>query len=365
MTQRGLHGWIGAGLLASTMACSELPEVAYEREGFALAVEFEQPVCEGTLRGMEQRVAMVERTTGIEQSSPMTIYWLAGELERICPRPASGCFIPGTMIIAATGPSLHHEIVHAVMNTRGSVPYAEEGLAEVLSGQAVYYNPDFNDRPLRDLGQTRKDAREGAIDYVRAAHFMHFVREQVGEDGVRDLAAAIDAGNAPRRFVDILERHFEMEAEDIERAYARSGSFYPSVRFEEAEPITAFDLSSGVNLSLDCASKFTMGPPSAASAGMFRLRRIEGDERVRGTLAFEGEGDVGAVLFRAVDPGGRWVQDWWRPVPRLDDKRIELRPGDRVSVDLDLREGWMVLARTDDPSELLFAGLQVFRTDGG
>ncbi len=351
--------------LAACAGCSELPEVQYHRDGFDLAVEFEHPVCEGTLHGMERRAQAVARETGVAQSDTMTIYWLAGELERICPRPTSGCFIPGTKIIAATGPSLHHEIVHAVLNTRGSVPYAEEGLAEVLSGQAVYYNPDFNDRPLRDLGQTRRDAREGGIDYVRAAHFMHFVRREVGEDGVRELAAAMDGGDAPRRFVDILERHFEMSAPDIERAYARSDSFYPSVRFEEADPITAFDLSSGVNLSLDCASKFTMGPPSAESAGMFRLRRIEGDERIEGTLAFEGEGSVRAVLFRAVDPRGRWVQDWWRPVPKRDEKRIELRPGDRVSVDLDLREGWMVLVRSADPSEPLLAGLQVFRSDEG
>ncbi len=104
------------GLLGST-GCSELPEVEYHRAGFDLAVEFDHPVCEGTLLGMEDRVQRVERETGMGHETPMTIYWLTGELERICPRPTSGCFIPGTQIVASTGRSLHHEIVHAVLNT--------------------------------------------------------------------------------------------------------------------------------------------------------------------------------------------------------------------------------------------------------
>jgi len=339
--------------------CSELPEVQYHREGFDLAVEFEHPVCEGTLRAMEERVMLVGRETDRRQDVPMTIYWLDGELDRICPRPTSGCFIPGTHIVASTGDSLHHEIVHAVMNTRGALPYAEEGLAEVLSGVASYRSPYKRAHPLQPFGMTRKDAREGDIDYDRAAHFMHFVRREADEDVVAALAEAIDRDDSAAQVVALLEHHLDRTAPEIEQAYAEAPAFYPSIREDETDPITAFDLVAGINLSLDCRHEETFGPLSEESGGMYHLLRIESDTPLRGTVYLEADPGVRVSLFREVDPDGAWVQDWWNPIPWLDEGRIDLRGGERAAVDLDPSEHWLLMVRASDSSRAKGARLQL------
>ncbi len=343
--------------------CSELPEVQYHRDGFDLAVEFEHPVCEGTLLAMEDRVRRVERETDRRRDAPMTIYWLAGELERICPRPVSGCFIPGTQIVASTGASLHHEIVHAVLNTRGSNPFAEEGLAEVLSGVAAFQSPAERVHPLRALSATRKDAREGDIDYDRAAHFMHFVRTQSGEETVAALADAIDRDDAPERFVSLLEQQFALSAAEIEHAYAEAPAFYPSGRAAETEPVTSFDLIAGINLALDCHHPSTFGPLSEDDGGMFHLLRVVVDEPVEGTLVFEADGGVRASLFHEVDPDGAWVQDWWRPRPRLDPGRTELRGGERAQVSLDPSTPMLLMVRASASDQTRAARLRLLPSE--
>ncbi len=339
--------------------CSELPPIQYEREGFDLAVEFEHPVCEGTLLAMEDRVRRVERETAMQRDTPMTIYWLAGDLERICPRPTSGCFIPGTQIVASRGASLHHEIVHAVLNTRGSNPFAEEGLAEVLSGVAAFQNPAERLHPLDALRSTRKDAREGEIDYDRAAHFMHFVRSETGEETVAALAEAIDRGDAPERFVSLLEQQFALPAAELEQAYSDAPAFYPSGRAEETEPVNDFDLAVGVNLSLDCLQDETFGPLSEEDGGMYHLLRIEAQGQLEGTMVFQADPGVRASLFREADPEGEWVQDWWRPRPGLDPDRVELRGGERVQVSLDPSEHWLLMVRSSESDRTRGAHLRL------
>ena len=350
--------------MMAVSGCSELPEVQYHREGFDLAVEFEHPVCEGTLLAMEERVMRVGKETDRHQDVPMTIYWLDGDLERICPRPTSGCFIPGTHIVASTGGSLHHEIVHAVMNTRGANPYAEEGLAEVLSGVAAYRDPQRRDDPFQPFSSTRKDAREGEVDYDRAAHFVHFVRSQADTDAVAALADAIDRDDSPAKIVDLMERHLDRSASEIEADYAEAPDFYPSIRAEETEPITAFDLVTGINVSLDCNHPETFGPLSEQSGGMYHLLRIELDAPLRGTVFFQADAGVRATFFREVDPDGRWVQDWWNPVPWLDEGHVDLRGGEQASIELDPTEHWLLMVRASDSEKAKGAGLRLLPAEG-
>ncbi len=325
--------------------CADLPEISYERAGFSLAVEFDQPVCEGTLRAMERRIEHVEATADVHNDVPMTIYWLTSDLQRVCPRPTSGCFIPGTRIVAAEQPSIHHEIVHAVLNTRGSNPFAEEGLAELLSGAPARYDSNLGDRPLRSLSLSPKDARQGDVDYVRAAHFMHFVRREAGDAAVADLASAIDRGLSPGRFVDTLEQHFGVPGSEIERAYAFSDVFFPSQLSEETDPVTPFELTSGMDVSLDCDSPRTFGPIVDDEPGMVQLRRLADGPILHGNLMFFADDDVDAVLFRETDPFDDWVQDWWMPRPGLDEARIVLQPGQTARVHLDPQEGWLIMVR--------------------
>lgn len=348
-----------AASLLGAVGCSELPEVQYHREGFDLAVEFDHPVCEGTLRAMEERVQLVAQETDRRKDTPMTIYWLSGELERICPRPAAGCFIPGTQIVASTSGSLHHEIVHAVMNTRGSNPFAEEGLAEVLSGVAAYQPADQRGDPLSSFGLSRKDARHGEVDYDRAAHFMHYVRGEGGEHAVAALTDAIDRDDGPAQIVEMLERELRRSAADIEADYAQAPVFYPSSRAMETEPIDAFELAAGVNLPLDCSHESTFGPLSEDSGGMYHLLRLESEARLEGTLFFVADPGVRATLFREVDPKGRWVQNWWAPRPDLDEDHIDLRGGERIRVSLDPAEHWLLMVRSSDASTAKSAAIQL------
>jgi|GEM_PF-1837080 len=346
-----------------TVACSELPEVQYHREGFDLAVEFDHPVCEGTLLAMEERVAIVERETDMDHDTFMTIYWLSGNLDRVCPRDVSGCFIPGTQVVASTGRSLHHEIVHAVLNTRGSNPFTEEGMAEVLSGVAAFQDVDERAHPLEALSLTSKDAREGSVDYHRAAHFMHFVRAEAGEEAMAALADAVDRGDGPGRIVSVLEQQLGRAAPEIEDAYAKAPRFYPSGRAEETPGLSLFDFTAGINVSLNCHHEATFGPISEDAGGMYHLLRIEGDAPIRGTLFFNADRGVRASLFREVDPDGEWVQDWWHPAPGLDDERIDLRGGERAFVSLDPADHWLLMVRSGDADRPKGASLRLRPAD--
>lgn len=344
--------------LCGAAGCSELPEVEYHRDGFDLAVEFDHPVCEGTLLAMEDRVNLVERETGMDHETPMLIYWLAGELERICPRPVSGCFIPGTQIVASTGRSLHHEIVHAVLNTRGSNPFAEEGLAEALSGVAVHQSVGERRNPLEALGQTRKDARAGNLDYDQAAHFMHFVRSESGPRTIASLADAIDRGDSPDRFVSLLEREFGLTGQEIERAYAKAPDFYAGGS-SDGDTVGEFGLVAGINLSLDCKHEATFGPISEDYGGMYHLLRIDSGDVIEGTLKFTADPGVQVSLFREVDPEGAWVQDWWSPDPGLDPAHLDLEPGQQANVRFSPGNHWLLMVRSRDSSAPKGAHLQL------
>ncbi len=348
-------------LLCGASGCSDLPEVQYHREGFDLAVEFDHPVCEGTLAAMEERVELVAHETDRLRDTPMTIYWLEGELERICPRPTSGCFIPGTQIVASTGGSLHHEIVHAVMNTRGSNPFAEEGLAEVLSGVAAYRPADDRGNPLSSFGLSRKDARDGEVDYDRAAHFMHFVRREAGERTIAALTDAIDRDDSPAQITEMLERELERSAAEIEAEYAEAPVFFPSSRVTETASLGEIDLTAGVDLPLDCGDASTLGPLSEDDGGMYHVRRIATDGRVEGTLYFAADPGVRASLFREADPNGKWIQNWWAPEPHMDEERIDLRPGERVWVSLNPADHWLLMIRSSDSDTVKNARLHLAR----
>lgn len=329
--------------------CAELPEVSIHRDGFDLAVEFDHRVCEGTLHAMEERIDLVEAQSGTQLDQPMTIYWLQDRVDRICPRPVSGCFIPGTRIVAATQPSIHHEIVHAVLDTRGGNPFVEEGLAEVLSGASAYHRVHRDDDLLASLRTSPRDAWGGRLDYMQAAHFMHFVRERAGLEAVTELSTAIDHGDAPQRYVQLFERAFDEPAKAIEDAYLEAPRFYPSTLATRDNTLTEFDLLAGARVDLNCGEEDTMGPRRADRPGMFQLRRIAPEESMRGTLYFEGTEGTTAELFREVDPAGEWVQQWWSPAPWADPARIELKPGEHAQVELEAGVGWLLMVRSGSP----------------
>ncbi len=212
--------------------------------------------------------------------------------------------------------------------------------------------------PLRELSQTPKDARHGDLDYDQAAHFMHFVRTESGEDTVAALAAAIDRGDSPDRFVSLLERQFALSGEEIERAYAKAPDFYAGGS-SEAESITDFDLIVGTNVSLDCNHEATFGPISEEDGGMYHLLRIESDEVIEGTLQLNADPGVRVSLFREVDPDGKWVQDWWRPDPGLDPIHLRLRHGAQAHIRLLPESHWLLMVQAADATEAKGAYLRL------
>ena len=78
---------------------------------------------------------------------------------------------------------------------------------------------------------------------------------------------------------------------------------------------------------------------------MYQVHRVATTQRLQGTLTLLAEAGIDAVLFRETDALHRWYQDWWYPVPRLDDERIVLHAGESAQVDLRPEARWLVMIR--------------------
>ena len=333
-------------------ACSPLPEPSYFRDGYDLATDFDHPVCEGTLRSFERRIQTVSGVAGRHPGDSLQVYWLTGDLTRVCPREGGGCFLPGTTMLAARQASVHHELVHAVLDNRWSEHFLEEGAAEVLGGEAVHFDPSAG-RPFDALGIDSRDYRNGAVDYRAAAHFFHFLHAELGEPFVQTLVHAIDIGESPSAIVDLVENAFGRGADGIESGY-RIGApaYYPPRWRDDVWTLTPDDLIDPLFLSLDCDAPETMGPLDEEEGGMYIAARLELDDWLVGYLTLSGDEDLELAIFREADLAeGRFVQNWSRLDPSADPHALYTHPGEGLALALDPAERWILMLSTPSASK--------------
>ncbi|MEM6992707.1 MAG: hypothetical protein AAF721_19490 [Myxococcota bacterium] len=57
------------------LGCGELPAVQYETDRLQIAVDFDAPLCEGTLAALDEHVSRVESTLGVGyDAAPIRVY---------------------------------------------------------------------------------------------------------------------------------------------------------------------------------------------------------------------------------------------------------------------------------------------------
>jgi hypothetical protein len=335
------------GLVAS--ACIELPEIKYRTERLAIGPDFDHPICEGTLRDLDEHVDAVEGQIGPSQVSEGTIfvYWLTSGVDEWCANSDLGCFFPGTRMLVTRAESLRHELVHAVIGANGGNRFVEEGIAELFSGVGAYSKtrPDLSD----SLHLTEREYRRGGLGYIEAAHFAHYVFDGMGTSLVADLVADVRSDASPGVLEDTLEDAFERPLDGIEAEYEdHADNYYWGLANRTIDRVELEDLRAGIRRVLDCSNPETRGPLWDDSEGMYRVIRVW----IPGPMEvfFEVEGDAGAWL-QVVDPHeGDWrrvMPDWTRPDPKSDPGTVRIDTGHETTVSLRRGTHLLVFASTD------------------
>lgn len=354
---------VGAAIVASTSACSPLPEVKYETDRFRIAPDFDDPICEGTLVALDEHLDQVEDGLGrVGQEDPYLLYWMREGIVDACGEGRGGCFFPSTRVMFARGTSITHEMTHAVLDSEGESYFLEEGMAELLSGVGVYYDPEEADEsPADRLRLSRSTYREGGFDYVGAAHFMRWVYDRRGFRGVRRLALEVEDGASPEHLEDALEDIMGQPLHEIEANYrhdarrAYEGLGYdrtPAVRVDavdeddELDGPEAFTIS--VSADLDCGTVETMGPLPDERRGMYQVRRVRVPDNVGAVLRVEGDPGTWVQVFDPYALKYRGVMtDWMLPSKQIDRDALELRAGEVVQAEL--RPGvWAIVLGSDE-----------------
>ncbi|HWB78520.1 MAG TPA: hypothetical protein VG755_26330 [Nannocystaceae bacterium] len=319
-----------------------LPEVGYEVGRIELATDFDDPVCLGTLRDLDEHVAFVEAALDRPRSdAPLRIYWIDGDVDAWCGDGHGGCFFPGTAVMIAHEGSITHEIVHAVLATPDADRFVEEGLAEFLGGGAVAYDPRASRHDLSAALTSGVAPRDGD-DYVAAHHFIAWLVERGGSAMLPTLADIAERGAEGRtlelRLAGALSRPYDALLTEY-RASARP--FFAGTREAAIPRIELADLR-GLATTLDCEAEDTRGPrDDGATYRVFALA-VEADVEV--VLALEGDRGVHVSLFDPDAGASRGLTTQWRiPDASVDPDAIELHVGATRRVELEAGHTYLVV----------------------
>lgn len=273
----GVVAMLGLGLTSVLALACTAPEVELASQRVEIAPDFDQPICAGTLSALDDHVEFVETSTGrhVPEDQRIAYYWVTHSLHDWCSRRATGCYFPGTRIVAAGSQSIKHEIVHAVLDASADTNiFLEEALASLLAGRGVDHNPRTSRRKRPDelLWLSRRDYINGDLDYRVANHFLHYIQDRRPSVGaLESLARVVVKGSDAPEVERAFEVLFDQEFAEVHEHYLRqSRTRYPGVRDDRIERT---DLPSDLRIELDCDARHTFGPRYDAQPGMYRVRR--------------------------------------------------------------------------------------------
>lgn len=339
-----------AALVGCLGACSPLPEVAYETERLRIAPEFDAPICEGTLQGLDDHLQEVEASLGlVGRTEPYVLYWMRDGLPDICGDDVGGCFYPATRMMFARGGSITHEMTHAALDSEGESYFLEEGMAELLSGVGVYYAVDEAETgPAEELRLSRAEYKAGGIDYAAAAHFMRWVYDARGLEGVRRLAAEVEVGAPPERLERVLAEVMGEGIEAVELEYREQARrTYEGLGYERTSAMRFAEIDEDdeqpgpealvldVEARLSCDSPDTMGPLLDEREGMYQVFRLHVPDNAGAVLRVEGDPGTWVDVINPY-ASARWgvMTDWMRPDPAIDEGALRILPGDELVQEL-------------------------------
>lgn len=337
--------------IATITACNPLPEIGYETDRLRIATDFDDRICDATLQAFDDHVASVEDVLATPtRKDPIVVYWL-DDVTDYCGEGRYGCFFPGTRVLFSTGPSITHEIVHAVLDSTARTYFVEEGMAEMLSGVDVWYRPDpKHDNPANELRLTPSAYRDGKLDYAAAAHFMRFVYDTEGDIAMRALADTIIDGGDAHAIEGTLEHAFEAPIEEIEERYfGQSHTYYRG--FAAQEIALAEELSAGLDMRLDCDDGETRGPLISGGGGLYRVRQVKIKRGGLADIEVDGDSDGWIDFFDPTSSRGI-VTNWAMPRADVDPHALHLVAGDRVKHQLEPGTYLAVFGADSDGTEL-------------
>jgi hypothetical protein len=163
-----------------TAACHETEERIFEHHieiGDKAIVSSDSRLCQADFLRIERAVAHAEDVLAAPIGEPIRVYLYDHGLTR-CISGAAGCLIDGE--IHTLWQSIDHEIVHAVAQPLGRPrSFWSEGMAEAISNRTQRGSTDV---------EANLELTPGSLDYHTAGHFVRWLMEEHGEQGMRPLA---------------------------------------------------------------------------------------------------------------------------------------------------------------------------------
>lgn len=179
----------------ATLGCSDPIDVDYIGVHVLVAAGDDLILCGGTLTHMDEFVARLSAEFGIVAptgSERLLFQWVSPEAYPAvasCPEVSIGCFHFESGRIVAKEAPLNHEIVHSIASSYGrSLPFFEEGLAEVFQGVDVVHHLS----PVSYDVWTTIDADDGIlVDRTAAAGFVATIIARYGLEVFLDIYSAL------------------------------------------------------------------------------------------------------------------------------------------------------------------------------
>lgn len=180
--------WLAEIALAS-VACQDDDAPQVVEIGQLAVASYDEPLCGGDIRRIEQAIVHAQDVLAVSVDDPIPVYLydrisdyeqsIAGR----CRTGSAGCFVNGE--VHTLWQALEHELVHAVASSAiFPALFWDEGLAEALSSRTERGNADIMSNLELPAGELP--------DYRTAGHFVRWLLEEHGAEGIRGLAREED-----------------------------------------------------------------------------------------------------------------------------------------------------------------------------
>lgn len=222
-------------------------------------VSFERPLCAGDIAWITRTLDHIELELDASVESPIPVFMWSRyvHVAERCGEGPAGCYTNGE--IHGLWQSLEHELVHAVDAPLGTLePLWDEGIAEAISGRTR--DGEASIGSLVGLESYRD------VDYGTAGHFMRWLREENGLEGVRSLARQVPFDEA-----------FGIPLDDAIEAYDQNAPWsYPDWNTCDGELLVATEPNAWSHeIAISCEGDWSS---ARKSTGTSVLRTIDVEE---------------------------------------------------------------------------------------
>ena len=287
-----------ATLVLTSSACAEDPPPPIVWEGAHVQVGTDLDLaewCPGTLTRLDDFTGAIKQLFEVPDTHLVQYYVYPPPLSahEVCPGDALGCAIDTAV---HTTELFHpHEVVHAVSEAHGGMPYFFE------EGAATYWGKDppptrFWGLDMREVLDTHWSKRSmGRRGYALAANFTAYLFRAHGLEAYQSLVRDTSWGQSRAQFevvfADIYGVSLDEAIEDYEENWPyceiadREAPFY-----ECSRPATVLTGKTEFDLDISCADPEVVGPSD---------RLGEGEARIWRDLTVEIVSDLTGVAFSA------------------------------------------------------------------